>query len=164
MDTCIIQDEVNDDMVDVVREIATKLGITAYDEKKDRGILRHIVVRTGARTGETMVVLITRTEKLPYQQQLIDEITKHHPHVKSLVHNINKQKTNVILGKQTNVMWGEPYIHETIGDSTFGISARSFYQVNPKQTDVLYEKALEYAQLEPEDVVVDAYCGIATIS
>lgn len=164
MDTCIIQDEVNDDMVDVVREIATKLGITAYDEKKDRGTLRHIVVRTGERTGETMVVLITRTEKLPYQQQLIDEITKHHPHVKSIVHNINKQKTNVIFGNKTKVIWGEPYIHDTIGDITFGISARSFYQVNPKQTDVLYEKALEYAQLEPDDVVVDAYCGIGTIS
>src|SRR5699024_2728350 len=164
MDTCIIQDEVNDDMVDVVREIATKLGITAYDEKKDRGTLRHIVVRTGERTGETMVVLITRSKKLPYQQQLIDEITKHHPHVKSIVHNINKQQTNVIFGNKTKVIWCEPYIRDTIGNITFCTSARSFYQVSPKQTDVLYEKALEYAQLEPDDVVVDEYCGMGRIS
>lgn len=164
METCVIQDELNDRSVHAVRRIANRLGIRAYDEKADRGVLRHIMVRTGRETNETMIVLVTRTEKLPHKDELIRELTETFPHVKSIVHNINNKRTNVILGRKTKVIWGEEYIYDTIGNIRFAISAKSFYQVNPPQTKKLYEKALEYADIKSNDIVVDAYCGIGTIS
>ncbi|OZU87691.1 23S rRNA (uracil(1939)-C(5))-methyltransferase RlmD [Virgibacillus indicus] len=164
METCVIQDELNDRSVHAVRRIANRLGIKAYDEKADRGVLRHIMVRTGNETNQTMIVLVTRTEKLPHKDELIRELTETFPHVKSIVHNINNKRTNVILGRKTKVIWGEEYIYDTIGDIRFAISAKSFYQVNPPQTKKLYEKALEYADIKSDDIVVDAYCGIGTIS
>jgi 23S rRNA (uracil1939-C5)-methyltransferase len=164
MNTCVIQDEVNDRMVEAVRRIAERLGIQAYNEKQHSGVLRHIMVRTGRETNDTMIVVVTRTEKLPQQDKLIKELTETYPHVKSVVHNVNKERTNVILGKEIKVIWGDAYIYDTIGDIRFAISAKSFYQVNPQQTKVLYEKALEYANIGANDVVIDAYCGIGTIS
>ena len=164
METCVIQDEVNDRMVHAVRRIANRIGIEAYDEKSHRGVLRHIMVRTGRETQEIMIVLITRTEKLPHADKLIRELTETFPNIKSIVHNINNKRTNVIFGNKTKTIWGEDYIYDTIGDIRFAISPRSFYQVNPVQTKVLYEKALEYAQIDENDVVIDAYCGIGTIS
>lgn len=164
MKTCIIQDELNDDAVRVVREAADRFGIRAYDEKQHRGVLRHIVARSGKATGELMVILITRTKKLPHKQELIEEIRKGLPHVTSIIHNVNLDRTNVIYGQRSDVIWGESYIHDRIEDLTFAISPRSFYQVNPAQTEVLYNKALEYAQITKADTVIDAYCGIGTIS
>lgn len=164
MKTCVIQDELNDDAVHVVREAASKLGIRAYHEKKHVGVLRHIVARSGNATGELMVMLVTRTEKLPHKEELIEEIRTKLPHVTSIVQNVNPNQTNVIYGKDTHVLWGESYIHDRIEDLTFAISPRSFYQVNPAQTEVLYNKALEYAQITKTDTVIDAYCGIGTIS
>lgn len=164
METCIIQDELNDQAVEAVRSIANRLGVKAYNEQTHTGDLRHIMVRTGQATQETMIVLITRTEKLPQKALLIEELTKVYPHIKSIIQNVNDQKTNVIFGKQTKVLWGAEYIYDTIGDLKFAISARSFYQVNPEQTKVLYDQTLKYANIKPEDVVIDAYCGIGTIS
>lgn len=164
MDTCVVQDDSNDLIVEAVRRIANKLGITAYDKKTDRGVLRHIMVRTGRETKETMIVLITRTKTFPHQDTLIKELTETYPNIKSIMHNINNKRTNVILGKKTRLLWGEKYIYDTIGDIRFAISAQSFYQVNPPQTKKLYDKALEYAAIDSDDVVIDAYCGIGTIS
>ncbi|RYG73304.1 23S rRNA (uracil(1939)-C(5))-methyltransferase RlmD [Lentibacillus lipolyticus] len=164
METCIIQDEENDRMVEAVRRISDRLGITAYDEESDRGVLRHIMVRTGEQTNDAMIVLVTRTKELPHKDKLVKELTETYPHIKSIVHNINDRRTNVILGKETEVIWGDEYIYDKIGDVTFAISPQSFYQVNPKQTKVLYEQAMEYAQIGSTDTVVDAYCGIGTIS
>lgn len=163
-ESCIIQDEINDRMVGAVRRIAEKLGISAYNEETGRGDLRHIMVRTGQNTNETMIVLVTRVEKLPQMDKLIDELQETYPHIKSIVQNINKEKTNVILGRKTKVIWGSEYIYDTIGDIKFAISAKSFYQVNPSQTKQLYDKALEYANLTGEETVIDAYSGIGTIS
>ncbi|WP_182200991.1 23S rRNA (uracil(1939)-C(5))-methyltransferase RlmD [Paraliobacillus salinarum] len=164
MDRCIITSEVNDRMVEAVRSIANRLNIPAYDERTHRGVLRHIMVRTGEMTNETMIVIVTRTKELPNKKQLINEIREAYPNVTSIMQNINKDRTNVILGKETKVLWGESYIHDKIGDITFAISAKSFYQVNPTQTKQLYDKALEYAQLTGKETVIDAYCGIGTIS
>src|SRR5699024_8828868 len=147
MKTCVIQDELNDDAVHIVRDVANSLGITAYDEKAHTGILRHIVARSGKATGELMIVLITRTKKLPYAEQLIEDIREKLRNVTLIMHKINPQKTNVIYGKDTYVLWRASYIHHRIEDLTFAISARSFYQVNPRQTEVLYNKALEHAQI-----------------
>lgn len=164
MDRCIITSEVNDRMVEAVRSIADRLNIPAYDERTHRGVLRHIMVRTGEMTNETMIVIVTRTKELPNKKALVNEIREAYPNVTSIMQNINKDRTNVILGKETKLLWGESYIHDKIGDITFAISAKSFYQVNPTQTKQLYDKALEYAQLTGKETVIDAYCGIGTIS
>ena len=164
MDACMIQAEANDTVVRAVKEIASNLGIRAYDEENHRGVIRHIIAKYGRKTGDVMVVIVTKTKDLPHKKRLIKEIAANIPNVKSIVHNVNPERTNVIFGEETNVIWGEPYIYDYIGDIKFAISARSFYQVNPIQTKVLYDKALEYAQLTGNETVIDAYCGIGTIS
>ena len=122
------------------------------------------MARYGLKSGEVMVVFVTRTNELTNKKKIIEEIVARIPGVKSIVQNINSKKTNVIFGNETKVLWGEEVIYDYIGDIRFAISARSFYQVNPEQTKVLYDKALEYAGLNGEETVIDAYCGIGTIS
>ncbi|UAL47896.1 23S rRNA (uracil(1939)-C(5))-methyltransferase RlmD [Sutcliffiella horikoshii] len=164
MKECLIQQEINDRVVQTVREICDKHDVRAYNEKTHKGVLRHVMARYGLVTGEVMVVLITRTPDIPNRKAIVEEITAALPEVKSVVQNVNTKKTNVIFGEETRVLWGNEYIYDFIGDIKFAISARSFYQVNPEQTKVLYDKALEYADLTGEESVIDAYCGIGTIS
>ena len=164
MDTCSIQAETINEILPVVRQLANQLGIEPYQEENHRGDLRHIMIRTGHATNDVMIVLVTRTNRLPNKDVLIDELTRRFPQIKSIVQNVNEKRTNVILGEKTKVLWGETYIYDKIGDITFVILAKSFYQVNPIQTKVLYDKALEFANIGSDDVVVDAYCGIGTIS
>lgn len=164
MNECLIQHEMNDDVVRKVKRVAGELGIRAYDEGSGRGLLRHVVVKVGFRTGDVMVVLVTNGEKIQRVDELVGLIREELPGVKSIVQNINTAQTNVIFGDRTVVLWGEEYIRDWIGDVQFAISARSFYQVNPVQTEVLYGKALEYAGLSGDETVIDAYCGIGTIS
>ncbi|SDR11119.1 23S rRNA (uracil(1939)-C(5))-methyltransferase RlmD [Virgibacillus salinus] len=163
-ETCVTHNEVINGVVKSVRDIANRLGIKAYNEQKHNGVLRHIMVRTGEETKDIMVVLVTRTDKLPHQDELVKELTSEFPHIKSVVHNVNHKRTNVIMGDKSKVIWGDEYIHDKIGEITFAISAKSFYQVNPAQTRKLYDKALEYADIGTKDTVIDAYCGIGTIS
>src|SRR5699024_2873398 len=164
METCVIQDELGDRMVEAVRRIATELDISAYDEIKHEGILRHIVVRTAYETGDVMIILVTRTEKLPHQQELIEQLTDTYPAIKSIIQNVNEAKTNVILGKMAKTLYGDDYIIDTIGALKFAISAKSFYQVNPVQTKKLYDKALEVANVGTTNTLIAAYCDIGTIS
>lgn len=164
MSACLIQQSKNDEAVQAVKDICANYDVKAYNEERHKGWLRHIMVRYGVVTGEMMIVFITRTSDFPHKAKIIEDITAQFPHVKSIVQNINPNKTNVIFGNETNVIWGEEYIYDLIGDVKFAISARSFYQVNPEQTKVLYDKALEYAELQGEETVIDAYCGIGTIS
>ncbi|MBS4216339.1 23S rRNA (uracil(1939)-C(5))-methyltransferase RlmD [Neobacillus rhizophilus] len=164
MDESVIQlPEVNE-AVQTTKEICSQFGIPAYNEETHKGVLRHIMARYGKQTGELMVVLITRTPEIPHKKELIEELIVRLPKVKSIVHNVNSKRTNVILGEKTNLLWGSEVIYDYIGDVKFAISALSFYQVNPVQTKVLYDKALEYADLDGEESVIDAYCGIGTIS
>jgi 23S rRNA (uracil1939-C5)-methyltransferase len=164
MDKCIVQFEKNDEVIQHVKAICERLGIQPYDEANHRGTLRHIMTRTAYETGEVMVVLVTRTAKLPHKEKIVEELVKSIDGLKSVIQNVNSKKTNVIMGDETHVLWGQEVIYDYIGDIKFAISARSFYQVNPEQTRVLYEKALEYADLNGEETVIDAYCGIGTIS
>jgi len=164
MDRCLIQMEKTDEVVQKVKELCGNLQIPPYDEERHEGVLRHIMVRYGLATREIMVVLITRTDEIPNRKKLVRGIVEAFPDVKSIVQNINPKRTNVILGEETRVLWGRDVIYDKIGDIRFAISAQSFYQVNPVQTRVLYEKALEYAGLTGEETVIDAYCGIGTIA
>ncbi|GIP33651.1 23S rRNA (uracil-C(5))-methyltransferase RlmCD [Paenibacillus sp. J2TS4] len=164
MDQCLIQHEQSDAVVARVKEIARSLGISAYDERAHTGLLRHVVVKYGFATGEIMVVLITNGRQIPKADEWVRAIRDALPAVKSICHNVNMARTNVIFGERTEVLWGQEYIHDYIGDVKFAISPRSFYQVNPAQTEVLYRQALEYAGLTGQETVIDAYCGIGTIS
>ena len=163
-DESLIQLPEINEAVQIIKEICSNLGIAAYQEETHKGVLRHIMARYGKQTGELMVVLITRTAELPQKNQLVEEIVARLPKVKSIVHNVNSKRTNVILGEKTTVLWGSEVIYDYIGEVKFAISALSFYQVNPVQTKVLYDKALEYADLSGQETVIDAYCGIGTIS
>lgn len=162
--TCLIQTDEADRLLRAVKENALKLDLIPYNEETKKGQLRHLVVRKGRATGEIMVVLVTKHAKLSKQDAIIQFIREVEPNVKSIVHNVNNRNTNVIFGNETNVIWGKPVIEDLIGDVRFEISARSFYQVNPEQTEVLYRQALDYAQLTGDETVIDAYCGIGTIS
>ncbi|MEH7548025.1 23S rRNA (uracil(1939)-C(5))-methyltransferase RlmD [Neobacillus vireti] len=163
-DESLIQLPEINEAVQTIKEICSRLAIPAYQEESHKGVLRHIMARFGKQTGELMVVLITRTAELPQKDKLVEEIIARLPKVKSIVHNVNSKRTNVILGEKTKVLWGSEIIYDYIGEVKFAISALSFYQVNPVQTKVLYDMALEYADLSGEETVIDAYCGIGTIS
>lgn len=164
MDECLIQFTENDEMIRLVKGICEKHGVKAYNEKQHKGTLRHIMVRTGQVTGELMIVLVTRTPDMPNRRKIIEEIVEAVPNITSIIQNVNTKRTNVILGDQTITLWGADVISDYIGDIKFEISPRSFYQVNPVQTKVLYDKTLEYADLSGNETVIDAYCGIGTIS
>lgn len=163
-DTCIIQSEEADLLMEEIKRQLKRIGIHAYDERSHRGVLRHLVVRKARATGEVMVVFVTRTKDVPQIEAMVELVKSIIPDVTSIMQNVNTKKTNVIFGEETILLDGEPVIVDTIGDIQFEISARSFYQINPEQTEVLYGQALDYAQLTGNETVIDAYCGIGTIS
>ncbi|MGO4548108.1 23S rRNA (uracil(1939)-C(5))-methyltransferase RlmD [Paenibacillus sp. 2TAB23] len=164
MDDCLIEHGDNDEVIRVVKRIGRELGATPYDEASGRGVLRHVMARTGVITGEMMVVLVTNVRKLPAAEEWVKRIRAELPNVKSIVQNVNERNTNVIFGDETRVLWGSEVIYDELDGIRFAISARSFYQVNPMQTVELYRKAVEYAGLTGTETVIDAYCGIGTIS
>ncbi|MDM0614818.1 23S rRNA (uracil(1939)-C(5))-methyltransferase RlmD [Clostridium perfringens] len=167
MESCLIQDEIGDKVVKLTREWIEKFNIRPYNvdgEYDEKGIVRHIMIRRGFTTNEVMVVLVTNGEKLPHKEEFVDLMVKNIPGIKSVIQNINLKKTNVILGLESKTLWGEDTISDYIGDFRFNISPLSFFQVNPTQTEVLYGKALEYANLTGNEEVFDAYCGTGTIT
>lgn len=164
MDDCLIQHEHNDEVVRVVKKVAHELRIQPYDESTGKGVLRHIMARTGVVTGEIMVVLVTNGKRLPRQPEWIEQLRASLPGLKSIVQNVNEEHTNAIFGDETRVLWGSEFIYDELDGIRFAISARSFYQINPAQTVALYRKAVEYAALSGKERVIDAYCGIGTIS
>jgi 23S rRNA (uracil1939-C5)-methyltransferase len=160
---CYIQAEINEKLLSVVRDFLIKEGIEPYDEETHSGLIRHILTRVGFATKEIMVCLIINGDTLPKADRLVEELKKIDG-MTSICININREKTNVILGKECKVLWGQGYITDRIGDVKYQISPLSFYQVNPRQTKRLYDTALEYANLTGEEIVWDLYCGIGTIS
>ena len=163
-DECIIQHEVNDKIIKIIKTYIRAYNVSIYDEKTHKGLLRHLVTKVGFTTGEVMIVLVANGKKLPYLKELASVVKENIPGFKTLVVNVNTQKTNVILGKENIVAYGDGMIRDYIGELVFEISPLSFFQVNPLQTEVLYNKALEYANLGENDTVFDIYCGIGTIS
>ncbi len=167
MESCLIQDEIGDKVVKLTREWIEKFNIRPYNvdgEYDEKGIVRHIMIRRGFTTNEVMIVLVTNVENLPHKEEFVDLMVKNIPGIKSVIQNINSKKTNVILGLESKTLWGEDTISDYIGDFRFNISPLSFFQVNPIQTEVLYGKALEYANLTGNEEVFDAYCGTGTIT
>ena len=171
MELCHIQDPVADKVVALTRAWMKKHNIKAYDEnnpkdkmKDGKSSIRHIMIRRGFKTGEVMVVIVTSSEYLPYKEEFINTILQQIEGVTSIIQNVNSKNTNVILGEKCITLWGKDTISDYIGEFKFNISPLSFFQVNPIQTEVLYNKALEYAALKGDETVFDAYCGTGTIS
>lgn len=160
---CKIQHEINDRVVKIVKEWLDEFNIRIYDEKKHKGIVRHIVTKYGFYTDELMVIIVTNGKKLPYYDILLNRLKKI-KELKTVVHNINSDKTNRILGFENVNLYGNGIIRDYIGDLIFEISPLSFFQVNPVQTKKLYDKALEYANLSKDEDVFDIYCGLGSIS
>lgn len=161
---CDIQPDESNNIRDVVRGFCKDAGIAIYDEKTGKGLLRHVMVRKGFKTEEIMVVLVVNGDKLVKSDELVNKLLEYFPDIKSIVLNVNTRNTNIILGDKNICIYGQKYITDYIGSFKFEISPLSFFQVNPIQTEVLYEKALEYAGLSGNETVFDLYCGIGTIS
>ncbi|MER2294566.1 MAG: 23S rRNA (uracil(1939)-C(5))-methyltransferase RlmD [Desemzia incerta] len=164
MEDFYIQDPKIDEAIIAVRDIMREYGVKPYNEKDNTGNLRHIVVRRGYHTGEMMIVLVTRTAKLFPTSKIIPAIQEALPEVVSIVQNVNPRGTNVILGEEAIVLYGEDKYRDELMGNTFEISHRSFYQVNPLQTEKLYQTVLDFAAMTGEETVIDAYCGIGTIT
>ena len=163
-ETCGIQHPGSEAVKNKVMELVRKLNIPVYDEATGEGILRHIITRVSFATGDIMVILVVTDEKVPDLKKIINEISGKIPGVKSIVLNINKRRDNVILGDTVKTVYGSDTIIDRLGHLTFNISPLSFFQVNPVQTVVLYNKAVEFAGLTGNETVFDLYCGTGTIS
>ena len=160
---CLLGAQVNKEILDRVLAHMRQYNISAYDEATGRGLVRHVMTRVGFATGQVMVCIVINGDTLPRAKELADSLAKL-PGMTGILLNVNKENTNVIMGKKVKLLWGQEYIEDTIGGVRFRISPLSFYQVNPCQTGKLYGKALEYAGLTGAETVWDLYCGIGTIS
>ena len=160
---CALGLPVNREILDIVIDFMEKYHISTYDEKTGKGLVRHVLIRCGFSSQEKMVCLIINGKSLPHGEKLVEALRKIDG-MTSISLNCNTERTNVILGHKTIVLWGQEYITDQIGDISYEISPVSFYQVNPVQTEKLYGLALEYADLHGEETVWDLYCGIGTIS
>ena len=164
IENCMIQNEQTQKVAKSILEFIKKNNISVYDEKAGKGLIRHLVIKVGINTNELMCIIVINGKEIPKQEKLIKELISKFPNIKSIVKNINTKNTNVILGKENEVIYGKDYIEDILGGYTFKISPLSFYQVNPIQAEKLYNLAIEKAEISKEDVVYDLYCGIGTIS
>lgn len=161
---CLLQHPVTNEVISTVRSWIKQHDIPAYNEISHEGLIRHVVTRVGYRTGDVMVILVANGKEIPFVDSLVSMLSINVPSLKSLVLNVNTKKTNVIMGNENLTLYGRPYIYDYIGDIKYRLSPQSFFQVNPIQVKVLYDKALEYARLTGREIVIDLYCGIGTIT
>ncbi|MBQ6132197.1 MAG: 23S rRNA (uracil(1939)-C(5))-methyltransferase RlmD [Selenomonadaceae bacterium] len=161
--SCLIQNAGNDKILAAVRAVAKKFNLQPYDEDTHKGFLRHVMSRVGC-NGELMIVLVTATKNFPNEKNFVRALLKEIPNVTSIQQNVQTFRNNVILGRDTKILYGKPTIHDKIGGLSFNISARSFFQVNTAQAEVLYKTAQDFAELRGNETIIDAYCGTGTIS
>ncbi|MBQ4403362.1 MAG: 23S rRNA (uracil(1939)-C(5))-methyltransferase RlmD [Selenomonadaceae bacterium] len=161
--SCLIQNAGNDKILAAVRVVAKKFNLQPYDEDTHKGFLRHVMGRVGS-NGELMIVLVTATKNFPNEKNFVRALLKEIPNVTSIQQNVQTFRNNVILGRDTKILYGKPTIHDKIGGLSFNISARSFFQVNTAQAEVLYKTAQDFAELRGNETIIDAYCGTGTIS
>ena len=163
IENCLIEDEEADKIIRDVKGLLKSFKIKAYDEDTGYGLLRHVLVRKGYHTGEIMVVLVLVSPILPSKNNFVKALRKNHPNISTVVINVNDKKTSMVLGERNIVVYGKGFIEDKLCGCTFRISPNSFYQVNPAQTEYLYEKAIACAKLTGKERVIDAYCGTGTI-
>ena len=163
VDECLIEDQKADAIIRDIRDLLKSFKIKTYNEDTGYGLFRHVLIRTGFHSGQVMVVLVLGSPILPSKNNFVKALRKLHPEITTIILNVNGQKTSMILGEKETVLYGKGYIEDQLCGLTFRISSKSFYQINPVQTERLYGKAIELAGLTGKERVVDAYCGIGTI-
>ena len=164
IDDCLIQKQANNKIMQVVRQWMQQFNISAYDETTGKGVVRHVMGRAGAKTCEVMAVIVTACYDIPHAGELVTMLKTEVDGLKSIVQNINKKRTNIIMGAKNRVLYGKSTIKDRLGNLKFNISPLSFFQVNSAQTEKLYATALDFAALSGKETVIDCYCGTGTIS
>ena len=160
---CQITDRKANEIIEDIRKLIISFRLTVFDENAMKGFLRHVLIRTGHVSGQVMVVLVTGSYQFPKKKDFIDALLKKHPEITTVVQNINSAHTSMVLSEKSITLYGKGYIEDVLCEKVFRISANSFYQVNSVQTEKLYSAAIKMAQLEKNDTIIDAYCGIGTI-
>lgn len=161
---CLIEDEKAGEIIETIRKMLKSFKIRTYDEDTGYGLLRHVLVRRGFATNQTMVVLVTASPVFPSKNNFVKALRSAHPEITTILQNVNGRNTSMVLGQKEHVLYGPGWMEDVLCGLTFRISSQSFYQVNPVQTERLYQKALDLAGLTGAETVLDAYCGIGTIS
>ena len=163
VEICQIEDKKADEIIQDIKGMLRSFKIKTYDEDTGYGLLRHVMVRRGFKSGEIMVVLVLGSPIMPSKNNFVKALRKKHPEISTVIVNVNDKRTSMVLGDKESVIYGKGYISDELCGCKFKISSKSFYQVNPVQTEVLYNKAIELAGLTGKEKVLDAYCGIGTI-
>ena len=163
VDSCNIEDKKADEIIVSIRKLAKDFRFEPYDEGRGSGSLRHVLVKRGFKTNQIMVVIVTKGPIIPAKNNFVKALLKLHPEITTIIHNINPYDTNLVLGDRETVLYGKGYIEDELMGCTFRISAKSFYQINPQQTEKLYKTAIEYAGFTGKEKALDAYCGTGTI-
>ena len=163
VENCLIEDEKSQEIIRTIRGMLKSFKIRTYDEDTGYGLLRHVLIRRGFSTGEIMVVLVTGSPIFPSKNNFVKVLRKAHPEITTVVLNVNDRQTSMVLGDREKPIFGPGFIKDRLCGCMFRISPKSFYQVNPVQTEILYQTAIDYASLTGKETVIDAYCGIGTI-
>ncbi len=163
LDDCMVQSIRQNEVAKAIQKIMKDLHIAPYNEDKRTGLIRFVLIREAIKTKELLVTIVTNTNIFPGKNEFINRLIKACPYITTIIQNINTRKTSIILGDEENVLYGKGYINDVLCGINFQISSKTFYQVNPYQVENLYSKAIEYAKLTGEEIVLDAYCGVGTI-
>lgn len=163
VDSCLIEDPKADEIIVTIRKLVKSFKLRAFNDVAMKGFLRHVLIKRGFSSGEIMVVLVTGVMDFPKQEPFINALLTRHPEITTVVQNVNNKRTSLLLGEESRVLFGSGYIEEDLCGFRFRISPKAFYQVNPTQTEVLYNKALDFAEFSGQETVLDAYCGTGTI-
>lgn len=163
VESCLLENQKADAIMNTINELAKSFKIKAYDEDSGYGLLRHVLIRVGQTSGQIMVVLVLASPIMPSKNNFVKALRNRHPEITTIVVNVNDKSTSMVLGEKEQVIFGKGYIEDSLCGKTFRISPKSFYQVNPVQTEILYQTAIDYAGLTGKETVLDAYCGTGTI-
>lgn len=163
VDSCLIEDEKADEIIVTIRKLLKSFKLKPFNDVTMKGFLRHVLIKRGFLSGEIMVVLVTSVMDFAKESQFVNALLSRHPEITTVVQNVNNKRTSLVLGEESRVLFGDGYIEEELCGCRFRISPKAFYQINPTQTEVLYNKALEFASLSGNERVLDAYCGTGTI-
>lgn len=163
IENCLIEDKKSQAIIKTIKSLLRSFKITVYDEDRDFGLLRHVLVRRGFSTGEIMVVLVLTSPILPSKNNFVKALRKEHPEITTVVLNVNEKQTSMVLGERNITLYGPGFIKDELCGCKFKISPASFYQVNPVQTEKLYNTAINLAEIKGRETIIDAYCGIGTI-
>ena len=163
VESCLIEDEKADEIIVTIRKLLKSFKLKPFDDNKMTGFLRHVLVKRGFSSGEIMVVIVTGSGEFKSKRSFINALLQRHPDITTIVQNINDRRTSLVLGENSIVLYGSGVIKEQLCGYTFTISPKAFYQINPVQTEVLYSKTMQFADIKKTDIVIDAYCGTGTI-